>query len=45
MLAIILYVVLGGLLALAGVGIMEKPVYFLLIMAVVGAIDFVARNG
>ena len=35
----ILYGVLGALLSLAGAGIMEQPAYFVLIMAIVLAID------
>lgn len=43
MLNLILYAVLGMILAMAGVSIIEKPAYFCLIMFVVVAIDLSSK--
>jgi hypothetical protein len=41
----LLYGVLGVFLTLAGVGVIDKPIYFLSILAVVLVIDLVGRIG
>jgi hypothetical protein len=42
--SLLLYGLLGGLLAVAGVGIIDKPIYCLSILAIVLVIDLVSRT-
>lgn len=39
---LVFYFILGGLLSMAGVGVLEQPGYFLGILATVLAIDFMS---
>jgi hypothetical protein len=39
------YAILGGLLSMAGVGVLERPGYFFGILATVMAIDFLSGRG
>ena len=42
--SLILYMLLGGVLAFSGVDVMDKPFHFIAIMVIVVLIDTVGRN-